>query len=289
MAGGLDPAWAARFPSLQRALIGLTFPSALTYIIIAGGELFTSNIMYTTLGLLRRNVNPLKSIAVCTSAFISNFLGCVLVAGFSVHLAGFLTTDPYKTYLLNAVHHKVQEPSFGLLLLKAIPANILVNIGVIMASAAEDIIGKIVGGYLPIMTFAIIGMEHCIANDFYIHAATFIEGGFPYGTWLWKTLIAVTLGNIIGVCLSLSATGMPTWPSTSWVRSTGSYPSSSAANLRPSRRSMLISKPVLDTITLLITLCLLLEAPPTSSILCKLSATTERNQKSFLLYPFCVF
>jgi formate/nitrite transporter len=198
VSGGLDPAWAARFPGIQKLLTGLTFPSALIYIIVAGGELFTSNVMYTTLGLLSRNLNVGKSILVCTTAFIANYLGCVLVAGFSVNLAGFLTKDPYHAYLVHAVQAKIIDAEFGILVLKAIPANFLVNVAVIMASAAEDVWGKIVAGYIPILSFAVIGMEHCIANDFYAHAAIFTSSQFNYGIWLWKTLIACTIGNIIG-------------------------------------------------------------------------------------------
>lgn len=198
VAGGLDPSFAASFPGIQKILVGLTFPTALVYIIVAGGELFTGNVMYSTLGMLSKQASGWRMFWLTLLSFFSNYLGTVLVAGFSVNLGDFFQTPPYSTFLQNLALKKVTSPSFGILVLRAIPANMCVNIAIIMASAAEDITGKVVAAYMPIATFATIGMEHIIANDFFIHAAIFSHVGVPYGTWIWKNLIAVTIGNAIG-------------------------------------------------------------------------------------------
>lgn len=196
-AGGLDPSWSIPNPSIAKLLAGFTFPVALVLIVIAGGELFTSNIMFMTVGALVGNVKWYRAAAVLLCSFFTNYLGTVICAAISIHWAEFLTTQPYTGYITRLTTGKMNY-GFGVILLKAIPANMLVNLAIICATAAEDITGKILAIYLPISLFAVVGFEHVIANEFYFHLSFFNTPQIMYGTYLWKQLIASTLGNIIG-------------------------------------------------------------------------------------------
>lgn len=198
--GGLDHDFVTSYPAVQKILNGLCFPVALTFILIAGAELFTSNVMYMTIGLLSGATKFWPSMKVVLTSYVTNYLGTVIAAAFCCHFAELLNADPYMAYIEKLTLTKFVNPQFGVLLLKAIPANMLVNLAVIMASASEDIIGKIVAMYMPIFTFAVIGYEHVVANEFYAHLSMFNSTGthLEYGLWLWKSFIAVTIGNVIG-------------------------------------------------------------------------------------------
>lgn len=199
-AGGLDPEFAAAYPSVQKILNGLSFPVALSFILIAGAELFTSNVMYMTVGLLSGATKLLPSLKVVLTSYLTNYLGTVICAAFCIHFAELLNAEPYMHYIEKIAHSKFIAPQFGVLVLRAIPANMLVNLAVIMASASEDILGKLVAMYLPIFTFAVVGYEHVVANEFYAHLSMFNDTNthLAYGLWLWKSFIAVSIGNIIG-------------------------------------------------------------------------------------------
>ena len=80
-----------------------------------------------------------------------------------------------------------------------------------MALAARQTVGKIFAIFFPIMGFVAIGFEHCVANMYFIPAGLLLRsvGGLaaPDGvdpgvlTWisfLWKNLLPVTIGNVIG-------------------------------------------------------------------------------------------
>ena len=80
-----------------------------------------------------------------------------------------------------------------------------------MALAARQTISKIFAIFFPIMGFVAIGFEHCIANMYFIPAGIFLKdwANIPAIqsinaetlTWLnflWKNLLPVTIGNIIG-------------------------------------------------------------------------------------------
>ena len=200
VAGGLDPAWAARFPGIQKLISGFLFPVALVFILIAGGELFTGNVMYMTVGLLTGTVSIWRAFVVLMCSLVTNYLGTVIAAGLSVHFAEYMSADPWKTYLAHVADAKV-KPGFGVLILKAIPANMLVNLAILLAYAAEDVTGKIISMYLAIATFAVTGFEHLIANEAYFHFMFFNAPHIPYGLWLWKNFIAVLIGNAIGAAV----------------------------------------------------------------------------------------
>src|SRR5690606_10082212 len=90
---------------------------------------------------------------------------------------------------------KVNEP-FLMAFISGIGANWLVCLAVWIAYAANDIAGKILGIWFPIMAFVAIGFQHVVANMFIIPVAIFAG----YFTWLdyIENFIAVFSGNFIG-------------------------------------------------------------------------------------------
>ncbi|NLS76013.1 MAG: formate/nitrite transporter family protein, partial [Chloroflexi bacterium] len=50
----------------------------------------------------------------------------------------------------------------------------------------------------PIMAFVAMGMEHSIANMFFIPLGMFQGANVTIGQFLWNNLVPVTLGNIVG-------------------------------------------------------------------------------------------
>jgi formate/nitrite transporter len=182
---------------LRKLLVGLTFPVALALIVFLGGELFTGNTMYFFAGWLQGYVNWHSALTSIFLSYIGNWAG----THFAAYLFGYLTElfvdEPWLTYVIATAEHKV-EANFGVVLLRAIPANFLVCSAVFFYVTAEDMAGKIIGLWLPVCTFATIGFEHCIANMFYIFLGILYGADITYGEFIYKNLIPATLGNMIG-------------------------------------------------------------------------------------------
>jgi formate transporter len=85
--------------------------------------------------------------------------------------------------------------------LRAVGANWLVCMAVFISIAAEDITGKIIGCYLPVTTFAIIGFEHTVANMFYVPLGLMYGANTSFWAYLVRNLFLTTLGNIVGGAL----------------------------------------------------------------------------------------
>lgn len=154
--------------------------------------------MIITMGLLCRKITWKQALKVLGCAIITNFLGTHLIAGMIVSIGGYYRGSPYKEFLEYLWTAKVESPDWGQVFVRAIPANMLVCLAVMIAIGAEDIGGKMIGMWMPVMAFAVVGMEHCIANMFFLPAAIFTGSAGEYGYFLWKNLIPAILGNTLG-------------------------------------------------------------------------------------------
>ena len=117
--------------------------------------------------------------------------------------------------------------------MRAIPANALVNMAVMLGMAARDSAGKIMALYFPIILFVIGGFEHCVANSKQklISVVTETNPTFPYPVFflpiglmygapttigrLWFNQSAALLGNFIGgaIVIGVSEHFMNHWVS----------------------------------------------------------------------------
>ncbi|TFH34328.1 MAG: formate/nitrite transporter family protein, partial [Dehalococcoidia bacterium] len=129
--------------------------------------------------------------------YVGNFAGSLVVAYFLTFLTGLLLKDPWLSSIVGIAEGKVSQ-GFLVLLLKGIGCNWLVCLAVWLAVSAEDVAGKILGIWFPIMAFVAIGFEHSVANMFFIPAGMLYGASVTWGQFLVGNLLPVTIGNVIG-------------------------------------------------------------------------------------------
>jgi len=100
-------------------------------------------------------------------------------------------------YLLEVTKDKINMP-FGVVVAKSLIANWLVGIATMMANSANDLTGKFIGVFLPIFSFASIGFEHCIANQFVLVMGWIQGANITMADLFFKNLLPATIGNFIG-------------------------------------------------------------------------------------------
>ena len=210
---------------VKQLLVGAAFTVGLMLVVIPGAELFTGNNLMTVAlcsgrigmgGLLRNWV----------IVYIGNVVGSVMLAFFVAHSSGLLAGPVGGTAIKIAATKAGSASIEGLnhnyaFFFRAIGCNWLVCLAVVMAMAARDIPGKILGIFFPIMAFVASGFEHCVANMYFIPAGIFAKGFEAARTasglapdqlaalnWtsMWtQNLISVTLGNIVGGAIFVGA------------------------------------------------------------------------------------
>lgn len=67
-----------------------------------------------------------------------------------------------------------------------------------LSYSAKEVAGKILALWLPVMCFVAFGMEHSVANMFFIPIAMFLGAPIDMHQFLVTNLLPATLGNIVG-------------------------------------------------------------------------------------------
>jgi formate transporter len=184
----------------SRIVAGFVFSIGLVFVVIAGAELFTGN-MVMIVGVITRLYPVSRLLRNWASVYVGNFLGASAFA--ALIACTTLLGAPDALTPLGKTAVRVAEAKlamgFGDAFVRGIFCNALVMLALIMATLAKDVVSKILCCMLPITAFVACGFEHCVANMFLIPVGLFAKG-IP----LWNqgasfnNLVPVTLGNIIG-------------------------------------------------------------------------------------------
>lgn len=185
-------------PGLRKLVAGTTFSVGLMLVVSLGSELFTGNVVCHTIGILTRRVSILALARSWIVSWIFNFVGSIATAYLLAYLTDLVAVDPYLSYLRTITVAKIEGTNWGIMVLRGIGANILVCMALLVALASEDILSKFFGILFFITTFVIIGFEHSVANMFVLPLGLMYGAQSSVGAMLWKNIVPVTLGNIIG-------------------------------------------------------------------------------------------
>jgi formate/nitrite transporter len=131
---------------------------------------------------------------------IGNLLGSLFVAYFLAVKTGVITADMPLERLKDIAQAKGVEESADQIFLRAVGCNWLVCLAVWMSMAAEEVSGKILAIFFPIMGFVAMGFDHVVANMFFLPAAIFADTGITWGDALHNWLFAF-LGNLVGASI----------------------------------------------------------------------------------------
>ena len=195
---GLDPKIWGALPTL---ITGAVFSVGLMLVVIAGSELVTGNMALIPLAVLRRRAS-LKGLARNWAiVLVGNLLGSLFVAYFFAVQTGVITADAPFARISAIAEMKGHTETDWQVFLRGIGCNWLVCLAIWMSIGAQDIGGKILAIFFPVMAFVAMGFDHLVANMFFMPAAIFSGvDGITWADALSNWLFA-GLGNIVGGAL----------------------------------------------------------------------------------------
>jgi formate/nitrite transporter len=202
----------------SQLILGAVFPVGLIITVLTGAELFTGDAMLAPMAAFVHKVSWMSVLNLWVWVYIGNLIGSVCWAFImangpyvSFNAAGVGAVTAFGTRAIAIAAAKTSYVGvMGMYsaFLKGIGCNWLVNLAILLGICADDAAGKFFGIWFPIMAFVSMGLEHSIANMYFIPAGIFTQG---YVTdpalikasvnWvaMWTSnLIPVTIGNIVG-------------------------------------------------------------------------------------------
>jgi len=199
---------------MAQLVLGAVFPVGLIITVLTGAELFTGDAMLAPMAAFIHKISWAQVMTLWVFVYIGNLIGSIFWAYLMANgpfvtwdAAGAATITAFGTRAIAIAGAKVSY--VGMMgmwsaFLKAIGCNYLVNLAILLGICSDDMVGKFFGIWFPIMAFVSSGLEHSIANMYFIPAGilTSMLTGVPTtATWvnMWTAnIIIVTLGNIVG-------------------------------------------------------------------------------------------
>jgi len=194
---------------LARLVGGLVFSLGLILVVIGGAELFTGNNLMVT-AWLRRRVSTAGLLRNWALVYLFNFVGALLMVGIMYGTGLWQVGGGAVGAKAVAVAAGKVDLTWGQAFFRAVGCNWLVCLAVWLAAGSRDVVGKVLAIVFPVTAFVASGFEHSIANMYFIPMGILLKsqvavagvGAVPaaltWGGFLWRNLIPVTLGNIVG-------------------------------------------------------------------------------------------
>ncbi|WP_413298908.1 formate/nitrite transporter family protein [Bacillus sp. 1P10SD] len=177
------------------------FPLGLILILLAGGELLTGNMMAVAMSFFAKKVSLGRLIYNWFWITVSNFVGAIFVAYIFGHVVGLTNEGPFLDKTVAIAQAKLDE-GFWACFFSAIGCNWLVGLACWLSYGSQEMSGKILSIWFPIMGFVAIGFQHVVANMFLIPAAIFAHH-FTWSDFL-RNFIPVIIGNAVGGSIFVS-------------------------------------------------------------------------------------
>lgn len=193
-------------PGMGSITFGFLFFIGLACIILLGAELATGNMMYLVYGAMIKRISWGRGAVILLVTTLFNLVGALLVGFLLAQSAGFADIGPDHLVAVLSEGKLSKEP-LGLLI-EAMLANFVVNMGIVGATLIREFIGQFFLLMFVIGMFVILGLEHLIANFSLFSLTMFaadpmIDSMTPANVAVnW---VVVFLGNTIGGGLVMGA------------------------------------------------------------------------------------
>lgn len=181
--------------SLTKLIMGMSFACALSFVVMAGAELFTGNNFVMAMGVMKKTVSAGEMLKLWLICFLGNWAGGIFLA--LIFSRTGLANDAFLQAIAAAASAKVSVPFFPLLLRGAL-CNMLVCLAVWCSMKMKSEAGKLIMIFWALSLFFTVGFEHSVANmtlltlDALAPHTTMTAGAYMYN------LATVTLGNMLG-------------------------------------------------------------------------------------------
>jgi formate/nitrite transporter len=189
-------------------LVGaVIFPVGFAMIVILGFDLVTGSFALLPMAVMAGRATPKQMLNNWAVTFVGNFVGSLIFAGLMAivltsagHDNGGLVADKIRAAVASrsAGYAALGLAGFVTAFVKAMLCNWLVCLGVTMGIASPSLAWKVIGCWLPILTFFAQGFEHCVVNMSLFPLGLFLDAKATVGDFLIANELPVTLGNLAG-------------------------------------------------------------------------------------------
>lgn len=176
---------------------GLVYSIGLFYVVICGMELFNSNILYFSTGVMRGAVTLMDLAISWFVSFWVNLASTIFVVYLFGHVSKVFQQPEFVVGTI-AIAVDKNKYSFMETFLKGVIGNFYVCLAIYLQIMVKPIHVKFLLILLPIFSFVAMGFTHVVADMGLVPAGIFNGCGYGFGHYFWKIMLPGALGNIVG-------------------------------------------------------------------------------------------
>lgn len=184
--------WSPKVPEAAAYSIGLILITSF------GLDLFNSNILFFTVGVATRKLTPWALLRSWVVTWFGNLGGALFVSYIFAYSTGLARSEGMVNASYVVVNNKLTHPSWAQLFARAVACNALVCMGIYLSFMCRTFVAKYVALLVPVFAFVYIGFDHVVADMFLISLGLFNGSPHSVGLFIHKSLVGVTVGNIVG-------------------------------------------------------------------------------------------
>ena len=190
---------------VTRLLGGVCFSLGLILVVVAGAELFTGNNLLA-MAWASRLIGTREVLRNWLLAYLGNVLGCLGTVLFVLWAdIGSLGGGAVADMAVQIARTKA-DLSVGEAFARGVLCNALVCLAVWLAMGGRSVADKILAILFPITAFVAIGLEHSIANWFFLPFGLALDDQRMISfAGVGTNLVAVSAGNLVGGTLLVAA------------------------------------------------------------------------------------
>lgn len=180
----------------SKIIMGGAFSAALSLVVFAGAELYTSNTLVMSSGILKKTIKFTTGLKLLITCYLGNLVGSIFLSTL-FHFSGLNTGNTAKV-IAHSAAIKMSLP-FEQLLIRGILCNILVCLAIWCSYKCKSESGKLIMIFWCMLAFFTAGYEHCVANMTVMSIALFnpCQQDVSIAGYIYN-LLTSTFANLIG-------------------------------------------------------------------------------------------
>lgn len=192
-----SPALRENNPGIMNMLEGFFYPIGLFYVVITGTDLFNSNVLFFSVGLVRGAVSTLDLVI---SWFISYWFNLVANIFVCYIFCNFSHISKQEDFVQGSIEILMQKASYSFVdnLIKGIAGNFFVSLAVYLQLMAKPLHVKFFMILLPVFSFVTMGFTHAVGDMYSLIIGLINHAPISLGNVVWKIMLPGVIGNIIG-------------------------------------------------------------------------------------------
>ncbi len=203
---------------LTRLIGGMAFSLGLVFVIIAGADLFTGDTLMV-MACLSRKITCRQMLRSWAFVLFGNLAGSLVIV-LLISLSGHWVANggAVGTAALSIANAKVNM-TFVQALSSGMLCNILVCLAIWLCFSCRSVTDKILSIVFPITAFVALGLEHSIANMYFIPAGLVLKhdpdlvarlegadlSNLTVSGFVFDNLLPVAIGNMVGGAIFIGA------------------------------------------------------------------------------------